>query len=102
MSKGMLPAQRAAAEHKHMRENLMYSYSTPFVQTITSSNFLAGFGTGAAVTLLLTNPAVQRALFRTVARTTNMITAGFAEAKERFHDAQAEIHHEVAQEPEAS
>jgi hypothetical protein len=31
-----------------------------------------------------------------------MITAGFAEAKERFHDAQAEIQHEVPQEPEAS
>lgn len=80
----------------------MYNQITPFTHTVTSGNFLAGFGAGAVVTLLATNPAVQQALFRAVARTSHMIASGFAEAKERFHDAQAEIQHEAAQEPEAS
>ncbi|MFO1128223.1 MAG: hypothetical protein U1E66_07335 [Rhodospirillales bacterium] len=78
----------------------MYDHSS-FVHTLARGNFLTGFGVGAVVTLVVTNPSVQRALFTTLARTSNMITAGFAEAKERFHDAQAEIQHEVAQEPEA-
>ncbi len=73
-----------------------------FVEAVARGNFLTGFGVGAVVTLLVTNPAVQRALFTTIARTSNMISSGFAEAKERFHDAQAEIQHELAEEPEAS
>ncbi|MFO1154697.1 MAG: hypothetical protein U1E42_13705 [Rhodospirillales bacterium] len=80
----------------------MYSHHNPFVSTLTTGNFLTGFGVGTVVTLLVTSPAVQRALFSTLARTSNMITSGIAEAKERFHDAQAEIQHEVGQEPEAS
>ena len=75
--------------------------ANPFVQTVTNANFLTGLGVGVVITLLVSNPAVQRAVFRTVARTSNVVTSGFAEAKERFNDAQAEIHHEVAQQPEA-
>lgn len=78
----------------------MQVYNNPFFHTVTNSTFLTGLGVGAVVTLLVTNPAVQRAVFRTVARTSNVITSGFAEAKERFHDAQAEITHEVEQQPE--
>ena len=74
----------------------------PLFRTMTSGNFLTGVGVGALVTLLVTNPSVQRALFKTVARTSGMITSGLAEAKERFHDAEAEVHHEAAEEPEAT
>lgn len=79
----------------------MHNPTNPFFNTISNGNFLAGLGVGAVVTLLVTNPAVQRAVFRGVARTGNMITSGLAEAKERFHDAQAEIQLEgTTEEPE--
>ena len=76
--------------------------ANPLFRTMSSGNFLTGLGVGALVTLLVTNPSVQRAVFKTVARTSTAITSGLAEAKERFHDAEAEIEHEGAQEPEAT
>jgi hypothetical protein len=69
----------------------MHHSEGPFVRSLSNGNFLTGLGIGAAVTLLVANPGVQRAVFRTVARAANMVTAGFTEAKERFHDAQAEV-----------
>ncbi len=72
----------------------------PIMHKLGNHTFLTGLGVGAVVTLLVSNPGVQRAVFRTVARTTNAITSGLAEAKERFHDAQAEVHHESTQEEE--
>lgn len=80
----------------------MYDHANPLMQTLGNRSFLTGLGVGAVVTLLVCNPGVQRALFRTVARTTNALTSGLAEAKERFHDAQAEVYHEAAGEAEAS
>ena len=67
-----------------------------------NGHFLTGLAVGGLVTLVLTNPNVQRALFRSVAKAATMINAGVAEAKERFHDAEAEIHQEGEQEPTAS
>ena len=71
------------------------------MRMLGSGNFLAGLAVGGLATLLLTNPGVQRALFRSVAKTANVIGAGVAEAKERFHDAEAEIQQETGQEPES-
>ena len=60
-----------------------------------SGSFLTGLAVGGLLTLVLTNPNVQRALFRSVAKAATMINAGVAEAKERFHDAEAEVQHEA-------
>ena len=67
-----------------------------------NGHFLAGVAIGGLLTLVLTNPNVQRTLFRSVAKAASMINSGVAEAKERFHDAEAEIHQESDQEPTAS
>lgn len=80
----------------------MYEHHNPLMQTLGSRSFLTGVGVGAVVTMLVCSPAVQRALFRTVAKATNALTSGLAEAKERFHEAQAEVYHEAAQEADAS
>lgn len=76
--------------------------ANPLFGNLTSGRFLSGFGVGAVVTLLVTNPAIQRAVFKTVARTAGRITSGLAEAKERFHDAEAEVQHEDTQKTEAT
>ncbi|QLH38239.1 MAG: hypothetical protein HWD60_03670 [Defluviicoccus sp.] len=53
----------------------------PIMHKLGNHTFLTGLGVGAVVTLLVSNPGVQRAVFRTVARTTNAITSGLAEAR---------------------
>lgn len=68
---------------------------SPILRVLTSGNFLTGLLVGGLTTLVLTQPGVQRALFRTAAKTANLITAGVAEAKERFHDAEAEVQQEA-------
>ncbi len=65
-----------------------------FTRHLTSGNFLAGLAVGAVATFVLTNPAVQRAIFRTAAKSADLVRSGVAEARERFHDAEAEIHME--------
>lgn len=75
--------------------------NSPFVRALTSGNFLTGVLVGAVTTIVFTNPGVQRALFRTAARTADLIKGSVAEAKERFHDAEAEVHMEAGEETEA-
>lgn len=63
------------------------------VQPETSSatgDFVKGALIGAAVTYLLTNEKVQKALFQTVAKTSNLFQVGMEEVKERYEDAKAE------------
>lgn len=68
-----------------------------FLRFVANGNFLTGLVVGGLATLVLTQPSVQRALFRTAAKTATMVSAGFAEAKERFHDAEAEVQQEAEQ-----
>ena len=79
----------------------MNDTNSSFVRTLTSGNFLAGAVFGALATLVFTNAGVQRALFRTAAKTAGAIKGSVAEAKERFHDAEAEVHMEAGDETEA-
>ena len=79
----------------------MYNANSPMMRSMTSGNFLAGLAIGVMATYVFTSPAVQKALFRTAAKTTSMVKGGMAEAKERFHDAEAEVELEAAEEPEA-
>jgi hypothetical protein len=75
---------------------------SPILRVMTSGNFLTGLVVGGLTTFVLTQPGVQRALFRTAAKTASLITAGVAEAKERFHDAEAEVQQEAEAEDEDS
>lgn len=60
-------------------------------ETLTNSRFLAGALAGGAATLLLTNPAVQRAAINTAAHIWMALKGGLEETKERFRDAESEI-----------
>ena len=65
-----------------------------FLRYVANGNFLTGLVVGGLATLVLTQPGVQRALFRSAAKAASLISAGVAEAKERFHDAEAEVQQE--------
>lgn len=56
-----------------------------------SSDFLKGALIGAAAGYLLTNEKAQKAIFKTVAKGTQMLQMGVEEMKERFEDAKAEM-----------
>jgi hypothetical protein len=55
--------------------------------------FLKGLLIGAAATYLLTNEQVQRTAIKGVVQAWSLLQGGLEEVKERFGDAQAEIHH---------
>ena len=80
----------------------MNEATNPFMRALTNGNFLTGVLVGALTTLVFTNPGVQRTLFRTAAKTTDLIRSSVAEARERFHDAEAEVHMEGGEESEAT
>ncbi len=79
----------------------MIDAKNPMMRSMTDGNFLAGLAIGALTTFVLTNPSVQQALFRTAARTVNVVKGGVAEAKERFLDAEAEVEMEAGEEADA-
>ena len=55
--------------------------------------FLKGLLIGAAATYLLTNEQVQRTAIKGVVQAWSLLQGGLEEVKERFGDAQAELHH---------
>jgi hypothetical protein len=58
---------------------------------LTNSRLLTGSLVGAAVTLVLTNEAVQRAAINAAAHLWLAAKGGLEETKERFRDAESEI-----------
>jgi hypothetical protein len=58
-----------------------------------NDRFLKGLLIGAAATYLLTNESVQRTAIKGVVHVWSALQGGIEEAKERFHDAEAELHH---------
>ncbi|RKT44735.1 YtxH domain-containing protein [Thiocapsa rosea] len=58
-----------------------------------NDRFLKGLLIGAAATYLLTNESVQRTAIKGVVQVWSALQSGIEEAKERFHDAEAELHH---------
>jgi hypothetical protein len=58
-----------------------------------NDRFLKGLLIGAAATYLLTNESVQRTAIKAVVQVWSTLQGGIEEAKERFHDAEAELHH---------
>ncbi|WP_242469303.1 YtxH domain-containing protein [Rhabdochromatium marinum] len=63
----------------------------------TNDRFIKGALIGAAAAYLLTNESVQRTLIKSAVRTWSLVQTGVEEVKERFHDAEAEIHAESNQ-----
>lgn len=58
-----------------------------------NDRFLKGLLIGAAATYLLTNESVQRTAIKGVVQVWSALQGGIEEAKERFHDDEAELHH---------
>ncbi|MBK1646007.1 hypothetical protein CKO25_15390 [Thiocapsa imhoffii] len=58
-----------------------------------NDRFLKGLLIGAAATYLLTNESVQRTAIKGVVQLWSAVQGGIEEAKERFHDAEAELRH---------
>jgi len=58
-------------------------------------DLLTGLALGAAAAYLLSNEQVQRGLMRSAVSLWGSVQGGFAEIKERFHDAEAEVRHAV-------
>jgi hypothetical protein len=77
----------------------VYAYPRQAQQQSTSllgfgnDRFMKGLLIGAAATYLLTNESVQRTLIKGVVQVWSTLQGGIEEVKERFHDAEAEIHH---------
>lgn len=58
----------------------------------SNDRFLKGLLIGAAATYLLTNESVQHTAIKGVVKTWSLVQGAVEEIKERFHDAEAEIH----------
>ena len=56
-----------------------------------TQKFLIGAAIGAVGIYLLTNEEAQKTIFKTVAKTGELLSAGMEEMKERFEDAKAEL-----------
>ncbi|MBN2964417.1 YtxH domain-containing protein [Sulfurospirillum sp. T05] len=56
-----------------------------------TNDFLKGALIGAVATYLLTNENAQKAIFKTIAKGTQLFQTGMEEMKERMEDAKAEM-----------
>ncbi len=60
----------------------------------SNSSYLKGFVLGAGVTLMLANPAVQKAMVRGTVKLWSLVQGGMEEVKEQFQDIKAEMSEE--------
>lgn len=59
--------------------------------SVLGTPYVQGMLIGAAVTYLLTNESVQKAIIRGVARVIGSVQGGIEEMRERYRDAEAEM-----------
>ncbi len=59
---------------------------------LTNPRFIRGALIGAAAVYLLSNENVQHAAIRSLVRVRSLVQGGVEEMKERFRDAEAELH----------
>ncbi|MGD9388603.1 MAG: hypothetical protein PVI87_10305 [Gammaproteobacteria bacterium] len=64
----------------------------PMPPPIANTRFLKGAAIGALAAYLLSNPEVQQAAIRGAVKTWSLLQGGVEEMKERFRDAEAELH----------
>ncbi|MFO8004282.1 hypothetical protein [Thioalkalivibrio sp.] len=67
---------------------------------LTNARFLKGALFGALAAYLLTNETVQQNAIKTAVRAWSMVQGGVEEVKERFRDAEAELHAAHSQDDE--
>lgn len=73
--------------------------STPHSgSTLTNPRFIRGALIGAVAAYLLTNENVQQAVIKSAVKTWSLVQGSVEEMKERFRDAEAELH--AAQAPD--
>ena len=75
--------------------------AAPPSSTLTNPRFIKGALIGAAAAYLLTNENVQQAVIKNAVKTWSLVQGGVEEMKERFRDAEAELHAAHAQAPDA-
>lgn len=75
--------------------------SSPFFN-FSNDRFLKGLLIGAAAAYVLTNEDVQRTAIKGVVKVWSFLQGGLEEIKERFHDAEAELHAAELVEEEAA
>lgn len=85
------PAGYHAAQYQGAYPSLQYQSQPPFLN-LGSDRFLKGLLIGAAAAYVLTNESVQRSAIKGMVRIWSVLQGGVEEIKERFHDAEAEIH----------
>ncbi len=62
-----------------------------FLSGVGGNDLLKGALIGAAATYILTNEDVQKKIFKSFAKLSELTTGGVEEMKERFEDAKAEV-----------
>lgn len=70
----------------------------PMPPPIANTRFLKGAAVGALAAYLLSNPEVQQATIRGAVKAWSLLQGGVEEMKERFRDAEAELHAAQARE----
>ncbi len=70
----------------------------PAAQPLLNANLVKGLAFGAVAAYLLTNEAVQQKAITGAVRIWSMMQGGVEEMKERFRDAEAELHAHQAHE----
>jgi hypothetical protein len=67
---------------------------------LNNQRFIKGALVGAIAAYLLTNDNVQQAVIKSTVKVWSMVQGGVEEMKERFRDAEAELHATEAQAPD--
>lgn len=88
-----IPAQAPAASYPQQSTSLL---------NLSNDRFVKGLLIGAAATYILTNESVQRTAIKGAVQVWSMLQGGLEEMKERFHDAEAELHAADAAKPSES
>lgn len=84
----------AAPTHPYtpsMTQTPVSANNTPFFN-ITNPGFIKGAAIGAVVAYLLTNETVQHNAIKASVKSWSLLQGGIEEIKERFRDAEAELH----------
>lgn len=89
-----------AAYYAPYAQPAMPPQAAPATGTLTNPSFLKGAVIGGIAAYLLTNEQVQQALIKNSVKVWALFQGGVEEMKERFRDAEAELHASQAADPE--
>jgi len=81
-----------AAGYANYTANNGMSPAMPVANANNTSRFVKGVLIGAAVAYILSNEKVQQATIKTAVKTWSLMQGGVEEMKEKFRDAEAELH----------